>query len=129
MAPLTKPCAVLLPTRSRSAKAKCNWRAARPAGASAYGLAARSPCPTHWPDSLQAFRLAPCSLSLSAMPATIPPDSVGLVSPTTLHFDQPLELECGRSLDAFDLVYKTYGRSEERRVGKECRSRWATEHV
>jgi homoserine O-acetyltransferase len=43
------------------------------------------------------------------MPATIPADSVGLVSPTTLHFDQPLELECGRSLDAFDLVYESYG--------------------
>lgn len=43
------------------------------------------------------------------MPATIPADSVGLVSPTTLHFDQPLELECGRCLDAFDLVYETYG--------------------
>ncbi|MEE4251286.1 MAG: homoserine O-acetyltransferase [Alcanivoracaceae bacterium] len=44
------------------------------------------------------------------MPDTIPADSVGLVTPTTLHFDQPLELECGRRLDAYDLVYETYGR-------------------
>ena len=36
-------------------------------------------------------------------------DSVGLVSPRTLHFDQPLELDCGRSLDAFDLIIETYG--------------------
>lgn len=43
------------------------------------------------------------------MPDTIPADSVGLVTPTTLHFDQPLELECGRRLDAYDLVYETYG--------------------
>ena len=43
------------------------------------------------------------------MPDTIPADSVGLVTPATLHFDQPLELECGRRLDAYDLVYETYG--------------------
>jgi homoserine O-acetyltransferase/O-succinyltransferase len=43
------------------------------------------------------------------MPDAIPADSVGLVTPTTLHFDQPLELECGRQLGAYDLVYETYG--------------------
>ncbi|MBD3620420.1 MAG: homoserine O-acetyltransferase [Chromatiales bacterium] len=43
------------------------------------------------------------------MPETIPADSVGLVSPQTLHFDQPLELECGRALVEYDLVYETYG--------------------
>ena len=43
------------------------------------------------------------------MPETIPADSVGLVSPQTLHFDQPLELECGRTLVEYDLVYETYG--------------------
>ena len=35
--------------------------------------------------------------------------SVGLVTPVTQHFDTPLALDCGRSLDAFDLIYETYG--------------------
>ncbi|GAA5129321.1 homoserine O-succinyltransferase MetX [Alloalcanivorax gelatiniphagus] len=43
------------------------------------------------------------------MPESIPQDSVGLVQPQTLHVDQPLELECGRVLPAYDLVYETYG--------------------
>lgn len=36
-------------------------------------------------------------------------DSVGLVVPQTLHFDEPLALQCGRSLPGFDLVIETYG--------------------
>jgi homoserine O-acetyltransferase len=43
------------------------------------------------------------------MPETIPADSVGLIKPQTMHFDQPLELECGRALASCDLVYETYG--------------------
>ncbi len=43
------------------------------------------------------------------MPEQIPADSVGIVSPQTLHIDEPLALECGRQLDAYDLVYETYG--------------------
>ncbi|SOC08294.1 homoserine O-acetyltransferase [Alloalcanivorax xenomutans] len=43
------------------------------------------------------------------MPESIPQDSVGLVQPHTLHVDQPLELECGRQLPSYDLVYETYG--------------------
>ena len=43
------------------------------------------------------------------MPETIPADSVGLVSPKTQHFDEPLSLECGRTLAQYDLVYETYG--------------------
>ncbi|TDO15411.1 MULTISPECIES: homoserine O-succinyltransferase MetX [Halomonas] len=38
-----------------------------------------------------------------------PPDSVGLVTPETAHFDDPLPLVCGRTLPAYDLVYETYG--------------------
>ncbi len=38
-----------------------------------------------------------------------PADSVGLVTPRSLHFDQPLALDCGRSLDSFDLMIETYG--------------------
>ena len=43
------------------------------------------------------------------MPESIPADSVGLVTPQTCHFDQPLTLDCGRELTQYDLVYETYG--------------------
>lgn len=38
-----------------------------------------------------------------------PPDSVGLVTPRTQHFDQALALASGAILNGFDLVYETYG--------------------
>jgi homoserine O-acetyltransferase len=37
------------------------------------------------------------------------PDSVGLVTPRTLRFDEPLALDCGRTLPGFELIYETYG--------------------
>mgnify|MGYP000294089700 FL=1 len=43
------------------------------------------------------------------MPVIMPVDSVGLVSPTTLHIDTPITLDCGRSLPSYDLIYETYG--------------------
>ncbi|MEO6697192.1 MAG: homoserine O-acetyltransferase, partial [Gammaproteobacteria bacterium] len=43
------------------------------------------------------------------MPITIPADSVGLVTPKTLRFDEPLALDCGRTLDRYELIYETYG--------------------
>ncbi|MBL4608394.1 MAG: homoserine O-acetyltransferase [Pseudomonadales bacterium] len=43
------------------------------------------------------------------MPEQIPDDSVGLVVPQTLQFDDPLVLACGRTLNQYDLVYETYG--------------------
>jgi len=43
------------------------------------------------------------------MPQTLPPDSVGLVTPQTLHVDTPLTLVCSRVLESYDLVYETYG--------------------
>ena len=36
-------------------------------------------------------------------------NSVGIVSPQTAHFDAPLALACGKTLNEFDLVYETYG--------------------
>ena len=39
----------------------------------------------------------------------IPENSVGVVTPETLHFDQPLALECGVTLPAYDLIVETYG--------------------
>jgi len=43
------------------------------------------------------------------MPDIIPDDSVGLVTPQTMHFDAPLALACGYNLESYDLAYETYG--------------------
>ncbi|MDX1656455.1 MAG: homoserine O-acetyltransferase, partial [Candidatus Competibacteraceae bacterium] len=43
------------------------------------------------------------------MPDRLPADSVGLVEPQTLHFSEPLQLDCGRTLDEYQLVFETYG--------------------
>jgi len=42
-------------------------------------------------------------------------DSVGLVTPQTAHFDEPLLLACGRSLAPWQLVFETYGTLNEKR--------------
>ena len=36
-------------------------------------------------------------------------DSVGIVTPQTAHFNEPLTLKSGDVLPAFDLIYETYG--------------------
>jgi homoserine O-acetyltransferase len=43
------------------------------------------------------------------MPDTLPPDSVGLVTPQLMTFGEPLELECGAVIDNYKLAYETYG--------------------
>ncbi|MBE0510686.1 MAG: homoserine O-acetyltransferase [Chromatiales bacterium] len=43
------------------------------------------------------------------MPDSIPVDSVGLVTPQTRHFADPLTLDCGKILAQYELVYETYG--------------------
>ena len=43
------------------------------------------------------------------MPEHIPEDSVGLVTPQKIHFDQPLELASGHTLSSYDLLYESYG--------------------
>ncbi len=40
---------------------------------------------------------------------SIPADSIGIVTPERLHFDQALPLECGKTLDEYDLLVETYG--------------------
>jgi len=45
--------------------------------------------------------------------STFPNDSVGLVTPRTVHLDEPLSLERGGTLPAHDLVYETYGELNE----------------
>ncbi len=49
------------------------------------------------------------------MPKSIPADSVGLVTPLTKHFDEPIDLVCGQTLPCFDLVYETYGKLNAKR--------------
>ncbi len=44
------------------------------------------------------------------MAKEIPADSVGLVEPARVSFEEPLAMACGRNLDAYELVYETYGR-------------------
>ncbi|QYX52077.1 homoserine O-acetyltransferase [Pseudomonas sp. S07E 245] len=43
------------------------------------------------------------------MSTVFPEDSVGLITPQTARFDEPLALACGRSLASYELVYETYG--------------------
>ena len=43
------------------------------------------------------------------MPEAVLSDSVGLVTPQTLHFTDPLPLACGQALDEYQLVVETYG--------------------
>ncbi len=44
------------------------------------------------------------------MPESLAVDSVGLVTPQVAHFDTPLQLDCGRSLSPYELIYETYGK-------------------
>ena len=43
------------------------------------------------------------------MPDSIPSDSVGIVSPQSVIFQDPLTLACGRTLQQHELIYETYG--------------------
>jgi homoserine O-acetyltransferase len=43
------------------------------------------------------------------MPETIPKDSVGVITPQTIAFDQPIKLTCGKTIARYELIYETYG--------------------
>lgn len=43
------------------------------------------------------------------MPEKIPENSVGLVTPQVQQFTEPLQFDCGRVLDSYQIVYETYG--------------------
>src|SRR5690606_1554355 len=49
------------------------------------------------------------AVAMASATKTIPADSVGLVSPQKLHFDQPLTLRSGRVIEQYDLMVETYG--------------------
>jgi homoserine O-acetyltransferase/O-succinyltransferase len=38
------------------------------------------------------------------------PRSVGVVAPQTMHFDEPLALRSGASIQSYDLIFETYGK-------------------
>lgn len=44
------------------------------------------------------------------MPTPIPENSVGIVSPRLIHFDEPLLLRSGKVLHSYDLMIETYGK-------------------
>ena len=44
------------------------------------------------------------------MPELIPDDSIGLVKSSIFHFDEPLALASGLTLNEYELVYETYGK-------------------
>lgn len=43
------------------------------------------------------------------MPEALPDNSVGLVEPQSIAINQPLKLDCGRTLPHYQLVFETYG--------------------
>lgn len=51
--------------------------------------------------------------AVKARNTTHQPGSAGLVEPQTAHIDVPLLLDCGRRIEAYDLVYETYGELNE----------------
>ncbi len=57
--------------------------------------------------------------------------SVGIVTPQTAHFSEPLALKSGAVLPAFDLVYETYGtlNAERSNVILVCHALSGTHHV
>lgn len=50
------------------------------------------------------------------MPDSIAADSVGIVTPETVHFDQAIELECSKVLAAYDIIYESYGQLNARKT-------------
>lgn len=44
------------------------------------------------------------------MAKSIPKDSVGIVKPQLIHFDEPLNLRSGRVIESYDLMIETYGK-------------------
>ncbi|TAK90576.1 MAG: homoserine O-acetyltransferase [Burkholderiaceae bacterium] len=62
---------------------------------------------------------------------TVSSNSVGVVTPQTLHFDTPLPLKSGAVLPAFDLTYETYGtlNAERSNAVLVCHALNASHHV
>lgn len=57
----------------------------------------------------------PTSKPQESLQDHLQPDSVGIVEPMTVHFDQPFMVSCGRELPTIDLVYETYGELNEQK--------------
>ena len=59
------------------------------------------------------------------------PHSVGAVTPQSVHFEQPLTLKSGAVIDAYDLMYETYGtlNAERSNAVLVCHALNASHHV
>tara|TARA_R110000787_G_scaffold8220_6_gene27497 strand:- start:4 stop:1173 length:1170 start_codon:yes stop_codon:yes gene_type:complete len=49
------------------------------------------------------------------MPDSLPENSVGLVTPQVFHFDESIELSCGRTLNDYQVIVETYGELNARK--------------
>jgi homoserine O-acetyltransferase len=65
------------------------------------------------------------------MPVPSSPDSVGIVSPCVARFQQQIKLKSGATVDAYELVYETYGTLNARRSNAVlvCHALNASHHV
>ncbi len=77
-------------------------------------------------DSASGFVPATVTTSASADPG-----SVGLVAPTFIRFDEPLSLQSGQSLAAYELAVETYGTLNAQRSNAVliCHALNASHHV
>src|SRR5438874_9090875 len=74
-------------------------------------------------SSLRDWSSDVCSSDLAAVDVATDPDEGGVISPGGVGYD----INCGVRLIRSNLFFDDV-RSEERRVGKECRSRWSPYH-
>lgn len=58
-------------------------------------------------------------------------NTIGIVSPQTAHFNEPLTLKCGAVLPEFDLIYETYGKlnADKSNAVLICHALSGTHHV
>jgi homoserine O-acetyltransferase len=65
------------------------------------------------------------------MDTGIAPTSVGVVSPLTARFTEPVRLKCGAAIDEYELVYETYGtlNAERSNAVLVCHALNAAHHV
>jgi homoserine O-acetyltransferase/O-succinyltransferase len=67
----------------------------------------------------------------SALPLSLPSDSVGVVAPRRARFDAPLRLRSGPTIDGYELAYETYGTLNAQRSNAVlvCHALNASHHV
>jgi len=53
--------------------------------------------------------------SIAEHSKSVAQQSVGIIKPETVQFNQPLKLVCGKTLEQYELVYETYGQLNDKR--------------